>query len=384
MRPASKLLTALCLALGSSAALANDPGVTDTEIVVGGFVPFTGPAGLLGYAGTLGSRIAAAEINDRGGVNGRKINLIVEDDEYVPAKSVQAMQKLIDVHDIFAMTSVSGGSHGLAVMPMIEEHNIPTINPLVTTDAHFEPARASFFGIGMSYQQGVIDLVRFVDATEDGLTWGSIVQDDESGIPREEGLDTVLAELGKEAVLKQRFKRGQADFAAEVLRAREAGVDAIVLGGLPAQNAAILKEAKKIGYAPKFGAVWMDHIPQVIDLYGPEGDGVYVYDFVPSMTDERLKPFLELANKYLPAEDVPKLNRYSIIAYTGMKVHAAAMEACGKELTRACEIENLKKIRDFDAGFMAPLSFGEDVRLTDLKGSVLRVDHAAGAFVAVE
>lgn len=382
MRAMTGLLAATAIAFAMGSASAQDPGVTDTEIVIGGIAPFTGPAGTLGYASILGARVAAEEINEAGGINGRKIRLAFEDDEYVPARTVQAMQKLIDVDEIFALAMVSGGSHGLAVMPTIEENNIPIVSSLVTTEAHFIPPRESFFGIGMGYQEAVPELMKFMEAKYPDLKWGSIVQDDESGIAREEGLDIGLEEIGKEAVLKQRFRRGQSDFAAEILRARESGATALILGGLPAQHAAMFKEMRRIGYEPKIGVMWIDHIPQAIPLYGSEGDGVYVYDFVPSMTDERAATFNELAAKYLSAEDQAKLNRYSLIGYAALKIQAAAMKACGAELTRACQIENLKKLTDFETGFMSPISFGEDARLPELDGIVLRVDAAAGAFVA--
>ena len=88
-----KLVAAATLVVCGSAALAADLGVTDNEIVIGGVLPYTGPAGQLGYTITLGMRLGAEEINAGGGINGRKIKVIVEDDQYVPAQSVQALQK---------------------------------------------------------------------------------------------------------------------------------------------------------------------------------------------------------------------------------------------------------------------------------------------------
>lgn len=384
MRAILGLCSALAVALSAGAAPAQEHGVTDEKIVVGGILPYTGPAGLLGYAGTLGTRIAAAEINDKGGIHGRMIEIIVEDDDYVPSQTVQAMQRLIDVHDVFSLNAVSGGSHGLAIMPMIEEDGIPTINPLVTTLAHFDPPRETFFGIGLSYQQGAREIVAYIEEKHGEQQWGSIVQEDESGIAREEGMIEVLAESGREPVLTQRFRREQSDFSSEILRAREAGVTAIVLGGLPAPHAAILREARRLNYSPYFGATWIDHIPPVIGLYGAEGDGLYVFDFVPSMSDPQLAPFIELANKYLPEADRDKVNRYSVISYVGLMIQAAAMEACGRELTRACVVEKIAATQDFDTGFMPPVSFGEGVHLTEIQGSMLRIDHAAGQFVTAD
>ncbi|MCV2448836.1 ABC transporter substrate-binding protein [Paracoccus sp. DMF] len=375
---------ALAIALGSGAAVA-EPGVTDAEIVVGGVSPFTGPGGLLGYAGTLGTRLAAAEINAKGGINGRQLRVVVEDDEYVPAKSVQALQKLIDVNDIFSLNIISGGSHGLAMMPLIEEGNIPTMNPLVTTNAHYDPVRPSVFGVGMSYQQGAAEIVKFIEEKHGPQVWGSIVQDDESGAAREQGLVAQLEADGKEPPkLMLRFKRDQTDFASEIMRAREAGLTAIILGGLPTGHASILKEAAKIGYKPHFAAAWVDHIPPTIGLFGTEGDGVYIYDFVPTMTDPQLEPFLALAAQHLPAEELPKLNRYAVIAYNALHIQAAAMKACGEDLTRDCVNQKIEETRDFDMGVMSPVSFSADRHLSDVKGHMLRIDAAAGKFVPAD
>ncbi len=141
MRKILKLAAAAALAACTGAAMAADPGVTDNEIVIGGVLPYTGPAGQLGYTITLGMRLGAEEINAAGGINGRKIKVIVEDDQYVPAQSVQALQKLIDAHNVFALLGISGGSHGLAMMPIIEKNKIPVINPAVTTEAHYAANR---------------------------------------------------------------------------------------------------------------------------------------------------------------------------------------------------------------------------------------------------
>ena len=250
MRKILKLVAATALVVCGSAAQAADPGVTDKEIVIGGVEPYTGPAGQLGYTITLGIRLGADEINASGGINGRKIKVVVEDDQYVPAQSVQALQKLIDVHNIFALLGVSGGSHGLAMMPIIEKNKIPVINPAVTTEAHYAVNRPNFFGIGMNYTDGAFEMMTLVNKLHPNEKWASLVQDDESGAPREAGYDKAVKELNLNSVLKQRFKPKQIDFSSEVLRLKAAGVTAIHLGGLPAINAAIIKEVKKQGMKP--------------------------------------------------------------------------------------------------------------------------------------
>ncbi|MES2360705.1 MAG: ABC transporter substrate-binding protein [Pseudomonadota bacterium] len=384
MRKVLKLAAIAALVAACGSAFAADPGVTDKEIVMGGVAPYTGPAGQLGYTITLGLRLAAEEINAAGGINGRKIKVIVEDDQYVPAQSVQALQKLIDVHNVFALGTISGGSHGLAMMPIIEKNKIPVINPAVTTEAHYAPGRP-VFGIGMTYQDGAYELLKAVNKLHPNEKWASLVQDDESGAPREAGYDRAVKELNLNSVLKQRFKPKQIDFSSEILRLKASGVTAIHLGGLPAINSAIIKEAKKQGLNVKFAGLWTDHTPPMIDLAGAEGDGMYIYDFVPSITDKVASgKFLGLAEKYLPKEDQAKANRYTMLAYVAMKVYGNAIAACGKDVTRACVVANIEKTKNFSAGVGSPVSFGPGVRLSAPAGGLLKIDFAGKQFVPVK
>lgn len=384
MRKHWKNLIAIAIAAGSGLALAADPGVSDKEIVIGGVGPYTGPAGQLGYTITMGVKLGAEEINARGGINGRRIKVVVEDDQYVPTQSVQALQKLIDVHGVFALAFISGGSHGLAMMPVIERDKLPVINPAVTTEAHYAANRPNVYGVGMSYQDGAYQMMKLVNKLHPGEKWASIVQDDDSGGPREAGYDRAVKELGLASVLKQRFKPKQMDFSAEALRMKQAGVTAVHLGGLPAINAAIIKELKKQGMNVRLAGLWTDHTPPMLDLAGAEGDGMYIYDFVPAISDKAAAgPFLQLVDKYVPKEDQAKANRYTMLAYVGMKVLGNAIAACGKDVTRACVSANIEKTKNYSAGVGAPVSFGPTARMSAPGGSLLKIDFKGKQFVPV-
>lgn len=377
------LTVAGCVVI-AAAVHAKEPGVSDKEIVLGAVAGYTGPIATLSYALNLGVRLAAEEINASGGINGRRIKAVVEDDQYVPAKSVQALQKLIDVDDIFALVGISGGSHGLAMMPLIDKFQIPTINPAVTTEAHFAPNRNNVFGIGMTYATGAYDQLKMLDKLHPKQKWGSLVQDDDSGAAREAGYDRAIKETGAESVFKQRFKPRQMDFSAEILRAKAVGVTAMQIGGLPAVNAAIIAEARKQGLKVVVAGLWTDHTPQTLELLGPEGDGMYVYDFVPSVTDKAAAGgFMALVQRYLPKDDQPKVNRYTMLSYIGTKMMAKAITDCGKEVTRACVSAQIEKTQNFSVGFGTPVSFGPGVRLSAPGGVLMKVDLRSKQFVPV-
>lgn len=379
-------LPAIALALALIPAAHAEDGVTDSTIVLGGAMPLTGGAGLLGYAAMLGERIAVEEINEAGGINGRKLELFIEDDGYVPAKGVQALQQLIDVNRIFAYLPASGGSHLFAQMPIIDENGIPTMNTVVTTAKHYDPPHPSFFGIGMTYSEGGYELLKYLNARHPGTKWAYIIQDDESGADRVVGYKKAAAETGAEIVSEQQFKRGQADFSSELLRVKESGATGLLLGGLVADNAAMVKEADKLGLDLVMGTLWIDHIPPFIGLVGDAGDGIYVYDYLPSITDEtKMETFNALAKKYLSAEDLAKVNRYSVGSYVSLKVLAEGINRCGADVTRACVTEKIAGLKNFDTGGLtAPVTFGADVRLTTMTGGILQVDTNSKRFVPVQ
>lgn len=376
------LLAAAALLALHAPLHAADPGVSDKEIVIGGVYPYTGPAGQLGYTITMGLRLGAEEINAGGGINGRKIKLVVEDDQYVPAQSVQALQKLIDVHNVFALAGISGGSHGLAMMPTIDKFKIPVVNPAVTTDAHYSTARNWVYGVGMDYPEGAYEMVKAVNKLHPNEKWASFVQDDDSGIPREAGFEKALKELGLTAALKVRFKPRQMDFSAEVLRLKASGATALFVGGLPAIDAAVIKEAKKQGLNLKVAGLWLDHTPPMLDLAGADGNGMYIYDFVPAITDKVASAkFLALVNQYVPKDDQAKANRYTMLGFISMKVLAQAIGQCGNNVTRDCVSANLEKTKGYSAGVGAPVSFGPGVRLSWPEASLLKIDFSAKQFV---
>ncbi|MDB5861598.1 MAG: hypothetical protein JWQ76_5287 [Ramlibacter sp.] len=375
------MMAALAACVCATAAWAQDPGVTDKEIVVGATTPFTGPAGVLGYATAIGSQIAAAEINAAGGINGRMIKFVPEDDGYVPARTVQQVQKLIDVDKIFALTSASGAASTLAVLPMLEEKGIPSVTPLVASLATFDPVRKTHFGIGMAYRDASFDLMKFIAAKKPGLKWAVIVQDDESGIDQEVGFVRGAKELNQQVVNVQRHKRGQTDFSAEVLRVKESGANAIFLGTFPAMQASIIRESKKLGMNLFVSTLWLSHFPPMIDLVGEEGDGMLLYDFVPSLDDPSMAGFLALAKKHANPADLPKMNRYTAIGYVAMKVLAEGMKQCGRNLTRACTMAKLEGLKAFKTGIMPPISFSGKQHLSEVTGYPILLDMKQKKFL---
>ena len=118
------LVSALALVPGSSAFAADIPGVTATEVKVGGIFPFSGPASSIGLVGR-GILAYVQSINDRGGINGRKINYIAYDDAYSPPKAVEHARKLVESDEVAFMFSQLGTPGNSATAKYLISKGVP-------------------------------------------------------------------------------------------------------------------------------------------------------------------------------------------------------------------------------------------------------------------
>ena len=381
----NRFIAAAVAGLLAGPALAADPGVTDTEIKIGDVNIMTGPAAFIGRAVSIGSKIAAAEINENGGVNGRKITVVTEDDGYVPARSFQALTKLIEVDEIFALNGTSGTANILAMMPLIEENNLPTIVTTAPNELVYDPVRPSVFTIGASYSDAFFAQLKYVHDNMgiENPVYGLIRQDDDFGVAVEHGYSRAIEEFGVEDGGRVAFKKGTSNFAAEMAKMNQAGVNVLANGGIIAGAANILSEARKLGMDLQSTNVWSEDMPLSVNLAAEAGYDYLVADYV-ALTGEANDAFLEKAKKYVSDDEIAAMNRYTYVTYAGLSVLAEAMKQCGDELTRACTIEKLAAMNGFDTGgITAPISFDNDKQLSGTALAVYQLDAESKTFSAL-
>ncbi|MHC2464392.1 ABC transporter substrate-binding protein [Bradyrhizobium embrapense] len=378
---AALLLSTACLAIGPAAAA--DPGITDTEILIGDVEPLTGPPALLGVAASIGHKIAIAEANAAGGINGRKIKYVLEDDGYVTARTIQGVKKVIDVDKAFAMIGISGSGQSIAVMPLLEKSGIPTVIDVGPVKPLWEPPRKNVFVVGQSYEEGIVDLVNFLADKNPGKKWGLITQDDDYGVAVRDGFDSVVKAKKLNVVYSGNYKKGQQDFSSDMLQLKESGAEVFLAGGIIAENIAMMKEIEKLGIKPVTGIFWPGRVEPVLKLMGPAGDGIYAVDYVEPFAGAAGKAFLEKARPLVSEAEFKGINRYTMTGYAAAKVLIAAIERCGKQPTWACTVSELEKTRNVETGVMAPISFGPGVRFSNQKLQIMQADTATLSFKPV-
>lgn len=374
------------LTAGASLSAIAQQGMTDTEIVIGDIVPMTGPPALLGVPHTIGVRLAVAEVNEAGGINGRKIRMIFEDDGYVPARTVQGVRKLLNSDKVFALTSMSGSAQGQAALPLIRQSGIPVINSLSFSDDVHTPVSKNIFVLGTRHPLVTEQLTAALDARYPGRKWGLISQDDEYGEMTRDGFEITEKARKLDAPFKTIYKKGQSDFSSEILRARQSGATALYAGGVLSENVAMVKELERIGMKDvPVGISYVAQVPAIVKLMGPAGENVYTMDYVVALSSDKGKAFIERAKKHLPEADVGRIHRFSLTGYAGAQVLFEAMRRCGRALTWECTIAELDKTKDFETGVLnSPISFSpkQHLSMPDLK--LLKVNVATQQFEQVK
>jgi len=377
---------ALVMALSlATPALADDPGVSDTEIRIGDVNIMTGPAAFVGRGVALGSKIAAAEINAAGGVNGRKIKIVTEDDGYIPSRSFQALTKLLNEDGIFALNGTSGTANVLAMMPLIVENNLPTVVTTAPSEQVYTPVRPSVFTFGANYSDAFYAQLKYIHEHSEPKSpvYGVIRQDDDFGKEVEAGYDRAVKAFGVKDGVRLRFKKGTSNFSAELAQMNQAGVNVLANGAIFAGAANVLAEARKLDMDIRSAGVWSEGIPASARLSAPAGYDFMVADYV-ALTGPATDKFLAMAKPYVTPEELAGVSRYTYATYIGLKTLAHAMEQCGKALTRACTIEQLRQIKNFDTGGLsAPVSFDNPSQLGGAEVAVYQFDAKSLTFKAL-
>lgn len=380
-----RLTTAALMALGIVAGSAHaQQGVTATEILLGEVEPLTGPPALLGIAYNVGTKVAIAEANAAGGVDGRKLRLIVEDDGYVSARTIQALRKLLDVDKVFALTSLSGSGAGIAALPVVEKAGIPTMASIAPVTALYQPPRKNVFVVGQSYEEGIYQLARFLATKFQGKKWAILTQDDDYGVALRTGFSRAVKGNGLNVVFDAEYKKGQQDFSSEMLRVRAAGAEVFMAGGVIAENVAMVKELEKLNSKPVVGMFWPGRVPATLKLMGPASDGLYAVDYVQPDKSAAVMAFVERAKAMVSENEVKAMNRYTLAGYASTRVLIDAMRRCGKNLTWACTIAELEKTKGFESGVMGPISFGPGVRFSSQAVQIMQADHASLSFKPIQ
>jgi branched-chain amino acid transport system substrate-binding protein len=348
-----KLAFALVLALCTPAFAAETPGVTATEIKVGGVFPFSGPASSIGLVGK-GVLAYVQSINDRGGVNNRKINYIAMDDAYSPPKSVEHIRKLVDSDEVAFIFSQLGTAGNTASAKYLAVKGVPTI-ALVSGSSKFTNVQEfprTTTGLVSYDVEGQI-YAKFLSRAVPSGKYAILFQNDDLGKDYVNAFRKFMKADFDKRVVTAAYEVSEPTVDSQVVNLKSSGAEAFFIAGTPKFAAQAIRKAAEIGWKPTIitdfpsGSIAGTLKPAGLD----KSIGVIVGTTNKDPTDSSwdndagIKAYRAFFEKYLPGADIS--NGSYLTGYQQGILLEQILKQCGDDLSRDNILRQAKSLKDF-------------------------------------
>ncbi|MGL5167345.1 MAG: ABC transporter substrate-binding protein [Afipia sp.] len=347
-----KLASVLVLALSGPAFSADAPGVTATEIKVGGVFPFSGPASSIGLVGK-GVLAYVQSINDRGGINGRKINYIAYDDAYSPPKAVEHARKLIESDEVAFMFGQLGTPGLSATTKYFTNKGIPNL-AIVSGSAKFtNVADFPLTTTGLvSYDTEGKIYAKYLTKTLPNAKYAILYQNDDLGKDYVKAFKEFLGSDFDKRVVTAAYEISDPTIDSQVVNLKSSGAEALLVAGTPKFSAQAIRKASEIGWKPTL----IINFPStsVAATLKPAGldksVGVIVGTFIKDPTDSKwtddtgMKQYRAFFDKYLSGSDIGDTNY--LTGYQQAMVLEQILKQCGNDLSRENIIKQAKSLKN--------------------------------------
>jgi branched-chain amino acid transport system substrate-binding protein len=333
MKHLVRTLVAAVTALGFATGAHAQQGVSKDQITIGTIQDLSGPLAGFGKQIRLGMMLRVDEINEQGGINGRKLKLEIEDSAYDPRKAVLAAQKLVNQDKIFAMVGHLGTAQNNAAMPVQFEKNVVNFLPVTAAREMFDPFHRLKFAFAAPYYDQMLTALPKLVKEKGAKKVCTIYQDDEFGLEVVRGAEAGLKTIGMELAEKTSFKRGATDFSSQVARMKAAGCDFVVMGTIIRETIGTIGESRKTGFNPTFMGTSAAYTDLIHKLGGKAMDGLYATMTVQNpYLDDASQPVRFWANKYKTKfNEDPTV--FSVYGYLIIDTFGKAASKAGANLT---------------------------------------------------
>ncbi len=361
----AKILVAIGAGLGLFAgdvqtALSAEPvqGVTAEEIVIGTNIDLSGVTAVQGVNNSDAIRMVFDDANAKGGINGRKIKYIVEDNQYTVPRAVQAMNKLLNLDHVFITVADGGTPMNNANMPAQFAKNVPNVLPLTAARSMYEPYNRLKFAQFASYYDQMRAAVKYFVANKQSKKLCALYQDTDFGRDALAGVQAEADALKMKIVATAASKPTDTDFSADLTKLRDAGCDFIAMGTIVRDTNDILSQVGKMGWKPVMVGQSASYDTAVATVPGGASEGFY--SMSPSLyayPDDK-RPAVQAFAKEFKTRYGIEPNFFGETGYTTAQLVVLALKNAGPNLTVDSFIKAMEGIHEYKDIFGSTLSFG--------------------------
>ena len=358
-----RILLAIIVALVSQGAItkkARDPGVTDTEIRIGSFMPYSGP---LENFGQIGKAEAAyfEMINEGGGINGRKIRFMSYDDLSDASNALDLTRILVETDNVLLMFGSFGTPGNLAVRKYLNEKQVPQLF-VVSGDQHLsEPSLYPWtMGWQPSYQDEGRIYANYIQALYPGKKIVALWQNDNFGRGLFKGLEQGLGDVARMIRVDVAYDVGDQHLDTHISILKQSGAEVFVFAGMPEDAAKVIRIAAEHDWHPVFIVNQMaSSIGTVLKPAGMQNaTGVVTATFLKDASDPAWKEELAVRDwfvfheKYIKAGG--KDDGTAVFGYAAAETLVQVLKRCGNDLSRENVMKQAEALHEYQASVLLP------------------------------
>ena len=324
-------------------------GITDDEILLGQSCALTGPAEELGKGMKAGLMAYFNQINEKGGIYGRKIKLISLDDGYEPDRAIQNTRQLIDEYKVFLLIGEVGTPTSQAVVPIAEERSIPFVGPFTGAEFLRNPFKKYVINVRASYFQEMEKLAQYLVDQKGLKKIACFYQNDGYGLAGFKGIELALQKRGLELVSTGTYERNTIAVKTGLLKIRNNQPQAVVMVGAYKPCAKFIKLTKKINmHDVIFCNISFVGSDALLKELGSDGEGCIISQVVPhpqKTTSQLVQDYIEDMKKQQSEDEI---NFVSLEGYIVAKLFCLTAEKNGKEITRESFLSTITNTGEFN------------------------------------
>ncbi|WP_407149319.1 ABC transporter substrate-binding protein [Bradyrhizobium sp. ORS 86] len=356
--------SALAIALSVTSATAQkkyDIGATDTEIKIGQTVPFSGPASA--YAGIGKTQAAYLKmINDQGGINGRKLNLIQYDDAYSPPKAVEQVRKLVEGDEVLFTFQIIGTPSNAAVQKYLNARKVPQLLASTGASRFSDPVAAPWtIAFNPNYQSEGRIYAKYILANHPNAKIGIFYQNDDLGRDYITGLKSGLGDKAASMIVAEvSYELTDPTVDSQIVKLKAAGVDLLYDASTPKFAAQAIRKVADLDWHPvhildiNASPVSATLKPAGLDI----SKGIISTNYGKDPADPQwkddpgVKAYFAFMDKYYPEGD--KLNTVNTYGYSTAELLIQVLKQCGDDLTRENLMKQVTSLKNFVPSLALP------------------------------
>ncbi|MGY3546284.1 branched-chain amino acid transport system substrate-binding protein [Bradyrhizobium sp. USDA 4472] len=357
------LATALAT-LTSGAAFAQktyDTGASDTEIKIGNIMPYSGPASAYGIIGKT-EEAYFKMINDKGGINGRKIVYVTYDDGYSPPKAVEQVRKLVESDEVLAVFNPLGTPSNTAIQKYLNAKKVPQLFVATGATKWNDPKHFPWtMGWQPSYQSEAQIYAKWLMKEKPDAKVAILYQNDDFGKDYLKGTkDGFGAKASSMIIMEESYEVSEPSIDGHIVKIKAANPDVLLIYTTPKFGAQTIKKTAELGWKPL--QIITNVSASVGSVMKPAGfeasqdvlSAAYAKDGAdPRWADDAgMKKWVEFLDKYMPGAD--KTDSSVVYGYGAAQTLVKALEQCGDDLTRANLMKQAASLKDFTPDTLLP------------------------------